>query len=92
MQQLHEKSVVFCSAACADFAIDVRKVIEADSLPEYTAMLAHKNAEGDEVVHFLKRSLSLRLPTTRGEPHTNPRRRVARGITSKSLTFNKIAE
>jgi hypothetical protein len=40
----------------SDFAIDVRKVVEMDSLPEYTSIL-HKNEEGEEVIHFLKRDL-----------------------------------
>ena len=46
MRQLHEKSG--SSSRLSDFAIDVRKVVEMDSLPEYSAML-HKNGEGEEV-------------------------------------------
>ena len=36
-------------ARFSDFAIDVRKVVEQNSLPEYTAM-PHKNEEGEEVI------------------------------------------
>ena len=86
MRQLYEKSG--STSRFSDFAIDVRKVVEADSLPEYTAML-HKNEEGDEIVHFLKRD---RLPADdpRFESPRHPRRRIARGITSKSLRFNEV--
>jgi plasmid replication initiation protein len=43
MRQLYEKSG--SSARFSDFAIDVRKVAEMDSLPEYTVVL-HKNDGG----------------------------------------------
>ena len=42
MRQLHEKSG--STSRFSDFAIDVRKVVEADSLPEYTAMMHKKGA------------------------------------------------
>jgi hypothetical protein len=87
MRQLHEKSG--SSSRLSDFAIDVRKVVEMDSLPEYIAMI-HKNEEGDEIVHFLKRDL-LSLDDPRYETPRHPRRRVARGITSKSIRFSNIA-
>jgi plasmid replication initiation protein len=87
MRQLYEKSGA--SSRFSDFAIDVRKVIEMDSLPEYTVKM-HKNEEGQEVIHFLKRDLlpvdDLRFVTPR-----HPRRRVARGISSKSFAFNKVS-
>jgi len=88
MRQLHEKSG--SASRLSDFAIDVRKVIEADSLPEYTCML-HKNDEGDEVIHFLKRSF-LAVSDPRFEGTRFPRRRIARGITSKALRFSEVAE
>jgi len=87
MRQLYEKSAA--SSRFSDFAIDVRKVIEVDSLPEYTAKI-HKNEEGEEVIHFLKRDL-LALDDARYATPRHPRRRVARGINSKSFTFNKVA-
>jgi plasmid replication initiation protein len=88
MRQLHEKSG--STSRLSDFAIDVRKVVEADSLPEYTAIM-HKNEEGEEVIHFRKRNL---LPTTdpRYEYPRNPRRRISRGISSKSLEINAVTE
>jgi plasmid replication initiation protein len=88
MRQLHEKSG--SSARVSDFAIDVRKVVEMNSLPEYTATI-HKNEEGEEVIHFLKRSL-LALDDPRYEAPRHPRRRVARGITSKAIRFKEVAE
>ena len=54
MRQLYEKSG--STSRFSDFAIDVRKVVELDSLPEYTAEI-HKNEEGEEVIPFLKRDL-----------------------------------
>ena len=88
MRQLHEKSG--STSRISDFAIDVRKVVEADSLPEYTTLL-HKNEEGDEIVHFLKRD-QFALDDPRYESPRHPRRRVARGITSKSIKFSEIVE
>src|SRR5271155_5981893 len=75
MRQLHEKSG--SSSRISDFAIDVRKVVEMDSLPEYTAII-HKNEEGEEVIHFLRRNL-LTTDDPRYEPPRHPRRRVACG-------------
>ena len=51
----------------------------------------HKNEEGEEVIHFLKRTL---LPTNdpRYETPRHPRRRIAHGITSESLRFSTLAE
>jgi plasmid replication initiation protein len=88
MRQLYEKSG--SSSRFSDFAIDVRKVVEADSLPEYASML-HKNEEGEEVIHFLKRNL-LGVDHPRYETPRHPRRRMARGITSKSIRFSEVAE
>src|SRR4051812_21286524 len=50
MRQLYEKSGSV--ARFSDFALDVRKVVSADALPEYTLELA-RNAEGDEIVRML---------------------------------------
>lgn len=84
MHQLYEKS-----GSCArfsDFALDVRKVVAADNLPEYKLDLA-RNGEGDEVVTMLRRSL---LDTS--DPHfelpRSPRRRIAGGITQKAFKFS----
>ena len=86
MRQLYEKSGI--ASRFSDFAIDVRKVVEADSLPEYTSSL-HRNEEGDEVVHFLKRD-QLALDDPRYESPRHARRRIARGITSKSIKFSAV--
>ena len=88
MRQLHEKSG--STSRFSDFAIDVRKVVELNSLPEYASEI-HKNEEGEEVVSFLKRDL-LSTNDPRYETHRNPRRRIARGITSKSFKFNTVVE
>jgi plasmid replication initiation protein len=88
MRQLYEKSG--STSRFSDFAIDVRKVIDADSLPEYTSML-HKNDEGDEIVHFVKRD-HLDVNDPRYEMPRHPRRRLSRGITAKALRFSEIAE
>jgi len=61
-----------------------------DSLPEYTALI-HKNEEGEEVIHFLKRD-HLAIADPRYKTPRHPRRRVARGITSKSIKFNELPE
>jgi len=86
MQQLHEKSG--STSRISDFAIDVRKVVEQDSLPEYTATI-HKNEEGEEIIHFLKRD-QLSLSDPRYETPRHARRRVARGITAKAIKFSEV--
>lgn len=52
MRQLHEKSGSL--AKPWDFAIDVRKAVAADNLPEYTMSL-FRNEQNDQVVSFQKR-------------------------------------
>jgi len=88
MRQLYEKSG--STSRFSDFALDVRKVVEMDSLPEY-ATQSHKNGEGDEVVSFLRRdSLNVNDPRFAAPRHI--RRRIARGITSKPFDINPIDE
>ena len=81
MRQLYEKSGSI--ARLSDFALDVRRVVEADRLPEY-ALSIHRTEE-DEVVAFMPR---IHLPVTdpRYRPPRNPRRRVALGMTGPSIT------
>ena len=86
MRQLYEKSS--STSRFSDFAIDVRKVVELNSLPEYTSMI-HKNGEGDEVVSFLKRDL-LSVDDPRHELKRFPGRRSSRGIRSKSFKFSDV--
>ncbi len=78
MRQLYEKSG--SAARFSDFAIDVRKAVEADALPEYTVSI-HRTAK-DEVVSFIGRK-SLAATDPRFEPSRNPRRRVGFGMTSQ---------
>lgn len=87
MRQLYEKSG--STSRFSDFALDVRKVVELDSLPEYTSHI-HKNAEGEEVIGFLKRD-TLAVDDPRYEMPRHPRRRVTRGITAKALKFSSMA-
>ncbi|TXT36753.1 MAG: hypothetical protein FD138_886 [Planctomycetota bacterium] len=87
MRQLYTKSGA--SSRFSDFAIDVRRVVEEDSLPEY-ALTVHKNAEGEEVVSFIRRDL-LNVNDPRFESSRSPRRRAATGITTKSLKFTDSA-
>lgn len=78
MRQLFQKS-----GSCArfsDFAGDVRKLVEANNLPEYSISM-HDNAEGDQVIHFQPRS---ELPATdpRFQAEQFPGRRLTSGIHS----------
>ena len=83
MRQLYEKSG--SGARFSDFALDVRKVIDDDALPEYT-IAVHKNGEGEEVISFVRRD-QLSVTDARFETPRNPRRRLADGIHAKSLKF-----
>ncbi len=83
MRQFYEKS-----GSCArfsDFALDVRKVVAADTLPEYTLSL-DRNGEGEEVMTMLRRSV-LRVSDPRFELPRSPRRRIVGGITQKAFRF-----
>jgi len=84
MRQLYAKSG--SKARFSNFAIDIRKVVKADNLPEYCLEL-HKNREGAEVIHFLRRSmLDIMDPRFEGPRHS--RRRIAGGITQPGLRFS----
>jgi plasmid replication initiation protein len=87
MRQLYDKSG--SSARFSDFAIDVRKVIDDDSLPEY-ALSVRKNEDGEEIIDFIRRD-QLSVTDARYEAPRNPRRRLAEGIHAKSLTFGDSA-
>ena len=67
----------------------MRRVVEEDSLPEY-ALTIRKNTEGDEIVHFIRRS-QLSVTDPRFETPRHRRRRLAGGLTSKSIKFNDSA-
>ena len=88
MKQLYTKSG--SSARVSDFALDIRKVVKANNLPEYTLSL-HMNEEGEEVVGFLRRSkLDFTHPAFECPRH--PQRRKALGIHSEAWRPNAPAE
>lgn len=88
MRQLYEKSG--SPARFSDFALDIRKVVDADHLPEY-ALSLHKNGDGAETVHMLRRS-RLDVTDPRFVAERIPRRRVGGGITQKGLSFIKTED
>jgi hypothetical protein len=83
MRQLYDKSG--SAARFSDFALDVRKVVAANTLPEYTLDLS-KNDEGDEIIRMLRRNL-LPVNDPRFELTRGKRRRHGTGIRQKALRF-----
>lgn len=81
VRQLYYKSG--SAARFSDFALDVRKVVAADSLPEY-ALNAYRNEQGEEVVSFVRRSL-LGHDDPRFDGSRNPRRRLTGARTQFTL-------
>ena len=67
MRQLYEKSG--SAARPSDFAIDIRRVVQANQLPEYELAI-RRNEEGEEIVMFVHRK---HLPHGH-ERHEQPRR------------------
>ena len=51
--QLYEKSGSI--ARFSDFAIDIRKIVARQSIPEYWLSI-HRNGQGEEILHFIRRS------------------------------------
>jgi plasmid replication initiation protein len=83
MRQLYEKSG--SASRFSDFALDVRKIVEAGTLPEY-ALDASRNAEGDEIVTMIRRS-RLAADDARFEIPRSSRRRHGGGLTRKAFRF-----
>ena len=83
MRQLYEKSG--SASRFSDFAIDVRKVVQANSLPEY-ALRLHRNLEDDEVVAMIRRH-HLSPDDPYYQLPRSSRRRQGRGISAKTLSF-----
>ena len=83
MRQLYEKSG--SAARMTDFAIDIRKIVKADKLPEYALSLS-KNDEGLEIVEMVRRSV-LHVSDERYELPRSPRRRVGQGIRQRATVF-----
>lgn len=86
MRQLYEKSG--SAARFSDFAIDIRKAVTANNLPEYEANIT-RNREGDECVHFVHRS-HLACDHPRYQLPRNPRRRIVEGVFSDALSLNGL--
>lgn len=53
MRQLYQKSG--STARFSDFAIDIRRIVDINTLPEYHATL-HRNEDGDEFVRLIHRA------------------------------------
>jgi plasmid replication initiation protein len=83
MRQLYEKSG--STARFSDFALDVRKVVRANALPEYSLRTA-KNGEGEEVAHMIRRNF-LSVADPHFEAQRSPRRRQGSGIKAKAIRF-----
>jgi hypothetical protein len=87
MRQLYEKSG--SAARFSDFAVDLRKAVEASHLPEYE-LTVNRNQEGEEVVQFIHKS-HLAIDHPHWQHERFPGRRQTRGIFSESFTFNALA-
>ncbi len=83
MRQLFEKSG--SAARFSDFAIDIRRVVQGNQLPEYELTLS-RNGEGEEVVRFVHRA-HLALDHPRREYPRTPMRRTGGGIFAKAWTL-----
>jgi plasmid replication initiation protein len=87
MRQLHDKSG--SSARLSDFALDVRRVVEANQLPEYELTL-DRNGEGEEIVRFVHRAY-LAPDHPRSEYPRFPGRRQTQGIHSGAWKSSSLA-
>ena len=85
MRQLYEKSGSL--ARFSDFAIDIRKIVKSDHLPEY-ALNIERNQENAEIVYITPRE-NLPADDPRSEAPKHPRRRIMRGIYSKPLKLGQ---
>ena len=81
MRQLYEKSGSI--ARFSNFAIDIRKIVGGNHLPEY-ALDIERNEDGKEIIYILPRA-ALPSEDPRSQPPRHPRRRVGRGIYSTPL-------
>jgi plasmid replication initiation protein len=88
MRQLYEKSG--SAARFSDFALDIRRVVKVNHLPEYELDL-DRNAEGAEIVRFIRR-FNLALDHPRRELARFPGRRKTRGIFAASFKLNGLPE
>jgi plasmid replication initiation protein len=88
MRQLFEKSG--SAARFSDFAIDIRRVVQTNQLPEYELSM-DRNGEGEEIIRFIHRT-HLALNHPRKEYPRFPGRRQSRGIFSESFKFNALPD
>jgi plasmid replication initiation protein len=88
MRQLFEKSG--SSARFSDFAIDIRRVVAGNQLPEYELSI-DRNGEGDEIVRLIHRA-RLAIDDPQREYPRFPGRRKAGGIFAKPWKVNPRAE
>lgn len=87
MRQLYDKSGA--SSRFSDFAIDVRRVVDEDALPEYTLSI-YRNEADEEVVSFLPRS-QLSAADPRFAARRFRRRRIVKAYRDKALSYNNSA-
>jgi plasmid replication initiation protein len=83
MRQLYEKSG--SASRFSDFALDVRKIVKTNNLPEYALDLL-RNGEGEEIVYMIRRS-RLAIDDPRYELPRGSRRRQGGGIRQKAIRF-----
>ena len=88
MRQLYEKSG--SSARPSDFALDIRRVIQSNSLPEYALVLG-RNGENEEIVRFMHRSFLSGSDPQREAPRF-PGRRLTGGIFAETWKINALAD
>ncbi len=89
MRQLYEKSG--SAARFSDFAIDIRRVVAANQLPEYEVSV-ERNADCDEIVRLVHRS-RLHLDHPRCESERFPgRRQSPRGIRAAAWSLNSVTK
>jgi plasmid replication initiation protein len=88
MRQLYEKSG--SAARFSDFAIDIRRIVQANKLPEYELALK-RNGEGDEIAIFIHRA-KLTSTHPNSESPRYPRRRHHDGIHSSAWKINNLVK
>ncbi|MBY0588711.1 replication initiator protein A [bacterium] len=88
MRQLFEKSG--SAARISDFALDIRRVVQGNQLPEYELSIS-RNGEGDEIVHFVNRK-HLALGHPQREAPRSPSRRSGQGVFSPAWKLNTFLD
>jgi plasmid replication initiation protein len=86
MRQLYDKSG--SAARPSDFAIDIRRVVQANQLPEYELAI-RRNEEGEEIVMFVHRK-HLPLVHSRHELPRRADRRRTSGIYAAAWSLNGL--